>query len=304
MKSTIIAMALLVCATATAPAQVPADYPWHNKVQPSVTVAVDLDPVTADFRYNYTFANGAAGEQRIAEVFMEIALPVSHISGPTDWEGLSGVGTQVVAWGATGAIDPSWVEAHEGDIPSFVSEIVPGAARSGFMLLSPCGPGRGVTYFARGYNHVYAAPEDVEGQETAPPQVPEWRADAVSGTAGGPGDCNVVADWGNRRPGVDGMVGLVNFASGATLPAGPVPIQLRFARSGESVQTPTLRVVLNGTDVTAQFRTNSRGDRVAVFNMGAGVQQGRNVMLVYVDGSVSTGGRVVTDADRFTFTVQ
>ena len=294
---------MLLLSAAAARAQAPADYPWHNQVQPSVSVAVDLDPATADFRYNYTVANGAAAQQRIAELYLEIPLPVSGMATPADWEGLFGDGTQVVAFGATGDVDPAWVAAHEGDMPSFTSEIAPGGSRSGFVLLSPCGPGGGVTYYARGYNHVYAAPEDAS-EDTPPPSVPEWRADAVQGTASGPGDCNVVADWGNRRPGVDGMVGLVNFASGAVLPAGPVPVQLRFARGGESVQPVTLRVVLNGTDVTSQFRTNSRGDRVAVFNIGAGAQTGRNVMLVYVDGVAAGGSRTVTDADRFTFTVQ
>jgi hypothetical protein len=287
----------------TASAQTPADYPWHNQVQPSVSVAVDLDPTTADFRYHYTIANGAAAQQRISTLYLEIPLAVSGMATPADWEGLFGDGTQVVAFGATGDVDPAWVPAHEGDMPSFTSEIAPGSSRSGFVLMSPCGPGGGVTFYARGYNHVYAAPEDAS-EDTPPPSVPEWRNDAVRGTASGPGDCNIVADWGNRRPGVDGIVGLVNFASGAVLPAGPVPVQLRFARGGESVHTITLRVVLNGTDVTSQFRTNSRGDRVAVFNVGAGVQTGRNVMLVYADGVVAGGTRAVTDADRFTFTVQ
>lgn len=302
MKALITAWLGLCAWTAAASAQIPAGYPWHNRVLPAVSVAIDLDPATADFRYLYTVANGAGAEQRLSELYLEVAVPPSGMAGPADWEPLQGEGSTVVAWGATGDVDPSWVAAHDGDMPSFLSEIAPGAVLSAFVLRSPCGPTGDVTYYARGYNHIASAP--VEDTSDAPYQMPQWRDDAVRGGVTGPGDCNVVADWGNRRPGVDGFVGLVNFASGATLPAGPVGVQLRFSRDGESVNPATLQVVLNGVDVTTAFRTNSRGDRVAVFGQGTSpVASGRNVLLVSVDGIVPGTTRTATDADRFTFTV-
>jgi hypothetical protein len=294
-------MALCVWAAA-AQAQIPATYPWHNRVQPVVSVAIDLDPATADFRYLYAVSNGAGAEQRLSELYLEVAVPPSGMAAPADWEPLMGEGTNVIAWGATGDVDQAWVPAHDGDMPSFVSEIAPESALTGFVLLSPCGPTGEVTYYARGYNHIAQAPADDTSDQ--PYQIPQWRDDAVRGSVLGPGDCNVVADWGNRRPGVDGFVGLVNFASGATLPAGPVAVQLRFARNGESVNPASLQVSLNGVDVTAAFRTNSRGDRVAVFSPGSSpLQSGRNVLLVSVDGVVPGTTRTATDADRFTFTV-
>lgn len=302
MKALTSTLVALGAWAASANAQIPATYPWHNRVQPSIWVAIDLDPATADFRYVYTVGNGAGAEQRLSELYLEIAVPPSSMAAPTDWEPLTGEGSNVVAWGATGEVDGAWVPAHEGDMPSFLSEIAPGAVRSGFLLQSPCGPTGVVTYYARGYNHIPAAPTDDTSE--MPYQIPQWRADAVPGSVLGPGDCNVVADWGNRRPGVDGFVGLVNFASGAALPAGPVPVQLRFARDGETVNRATLRVVLNGVDATAAFRTNSRGDRVAVFNLGGSpLAAGRNVLLVSVGGVVPGTTRTATDGDRFTFTV-
>lgn len=67
------------------------------------------------------------------------------------------------------------------------------------------------------------------------------------------------------------------------LPAGPVAVQLRFSRDGEVVFPATLEVTLNRTDVTAEFVTNPRGDRV--------------------DGIVPGTTRTATDTDRFTFTI-
>ena len=56
---------ILSCFPRTGVAQVPAWYPPHNLVVPTVSVAVSLDSTTADFRDNYTVANGSTAQQRI-----------------------------------------------------------------------------------------------------------------------------------------------------------------------------------------------------------------------------------------------
>lgn len=133
---------------------------------------------------------------------------------------------------------------------------------------------------------------------------PEWREDAVTGTVLGPSDCSTVADWGNRRPGVDGFLGVVNFVDGATLPAGPASVQIRFSRAGEVVDRATFRAELNSVDVTSRFVANSRGDMVAVFAPGSSpARSGRNVLLLKVDGQILGTTRTATDADRFSFTL-
>lgn len=109
---------------------------------------------------------------------------------------------------------------------------------------------------------------------------------------------------GNRRPGVDGFPGVVNFVNGATLPAGPATIQLRFSRNGETVDRSTFSAVLNGVDVTSQFVQTSTGDLVGVFAPGSSpAKSGRNVLLLKVDGLKAGTTQTATDADRFTFTL-
>lgn len=284
--------------SAPAGAQAPSWFVWHNRVAPTVNATVSLEP-TGDFRYRYTVANGASAQQRINLFHLDLAVPAAGGAAPTDWFAI--VSSRSVSWGADGTVDPSWQPAHEMDIASFLSEIAPGASLTGFDLFSPCaGSSTALTYYTQGYDHLGVQPED----DTTWTPVPEWRQDAVSGTVLGPSDCSTVADWGNRRPGVDGFLGLVNFVNGATLPAGPASVQIRFSRAGEVVDRASFRAELNSVDVTSQFVPNSRGDLVAVFAPGSSpARSGRNVLLLSVNGQILGTTRTATDADRFSFTL-
>lgn len=295
-------LALLLATPAHAQTQYADWHLWHNEVEPTIGVSVTLDSLTGDFRYRYTLANGPGAAQRIESLDLELPVTPSAMRAPEHWDFSFDPSTPVIGWWASGPIDPAWTPRHEMDLPSYLSEIAAGDSLHGFELLSPCANGDPVPYYVRGYNHLAVRP----AEDTASwARVPAWRDDAVRGTVLGPGDCGVVRDWGNRRPAVDGFVGLVNFADGATLPAGPVAIQLRFARDGEQVDRASLRVELNRVDVTAAFRTNSIGDAVALFEPGqAPLVSGRNVLLVSVDGIVPGTNRTATDTDRFTFTVR
>ena len=290
--------AALSLSAVVANAQTPDWFRPHNLVTPTVTVTASLDP-SGDFRYRYTIANGTSAQQKINMFFLELAVPASGAGSPTDWYAITG--SRSVSWGSEGTIDPAWVEEHPADIPTFLSEIAPGSSLGGFDLLSPCaGSSTPLTYFIQGYNHLAMQPED----DTTWVKEPEWRDDAVRGTVLGPGDCSAVADWGNRRPGVDGFLGVVNFVNGATLPAGPATIQLRFSREGEIVNRASFHAELNSVDVTASFVQNSRGDLVGIFAPGSSpAKSGKNVLLLKVDGLKAGTTQTATDADRFTFTL-
>lgn len=295
--------ALLVLAvTISAPgatAQEPDSYPWHNRVAPTVTATVTLHPQTPDFVYRYSVSNGATAEQRINLVRLATPVPASLAASPADWGVMYDPLQPGVLWFADGAALPGWQPTSEGDISSKVSEIAPGGQLEGFELHTPCGPGGAVTWYAQGYNHmpVYSEYVAVGGEPTT------WEQDAVVGTVAGPGDCGVVQEWGNRRPATDGFLGVVNFQNGAVFASREAVVQLRFSRAGEQVHAGTFRAELNQQDVTAAFRTNSRGDVVSVFAPGTSpVQVGRNVLLLSVDGVMPGSGRTATDTDRISFT--
>jgi hypothetical protein len=112
-----------------------------------------------------------------------------------------------------------------------------------------------------------------------------------------------VRDWGVKKVGVDGFVGAVNFVSGSTLLPGRVTLQFRFSRNDQQVNPATFQAVLNGTNVTSSFVTNSMGDRVAVFTPGVAPLQRRNTIQVSVQGISATTGTTGTDADKYTFSV-
>lgn len=278
---------------------VPSWYVWHNGVKPTVSTSISLDGVTGDFIYAYTIANAADAPQRMNAFYLELPREPVSVRSPADW-GAVWAGSPDVSWAATGPVEPTWMAEYETDLASFQSEIRPGTQLSGFSVTTPCGSGGSVVFYATGYARDGRPPSDDADTWI---QVPQWRDDAVKGSVVGPGDCDTVADWGNRRPGVDGFLGLVNFASGAVLPRGPVTVQIRFSRGGEQVDRASFQAVLNGENVTSAFRMNSRGDMAAAFPVIAPLKIGRNTLLLSVDGTVS-GSRTATDADRFVFEVQ
>jgi hypothetical protein len=298
-RAAIVTLVALTLTSRVLPSQTPSWYRFHNQVAPTVTASVSLN-AGGNFVYSYTVANGAAAAQRINLFLLELAQPAFGANAPTDWTSLTGPTS--ATWLASGTIEPSWTEEHELDIPSFTSEIAAGTSRTGFELISTCASSTTpVPFYIQGYNHLGKQPDDDTSQVV---DIPNWREDAIAGTTVGPSDCSAVADWGNRRPGVDGFVGVVNFANGATLPAGPVTVQVRFARDGETVNTSTFSAELNSTTVTGAFVTNGRGDKVAVFTPGSSaLRSGKNVLLLKVDGLKAGTTQTATDADRFTFTI-
>lgn len=283
-----------------AEAQVPSWYLPRNRVVPTVSFGVSLDPATNDFRYSYAVANGVAAEQRINDFRLEMVAVISASQAPPDWHAMHaptpGMVGGLILWYALGAIDPAWVELHAGDMPSFLSEIAPGTALAGFQLLSPCAMKEPLRYYILGYNHLAATPDE-EDVLPAPP----WREDSVQGETLGPGDCTVVADWGSGAAATEGFVGLVNFASGAQVPAGALTVQFRFSRDGEVVHPASFTVKLNGTTVTSSFALNSLGDRVAVFPPGPLLKSGRNTLDVSITGVRPGTSQTATDSDRFVF---
>jgi hypothetical protein len=305
MRHTWLILAGLATLSQPLRAQVPDWYPWHNHVTPTVEVAdVRLDPTTGDFVYEYRVGNAGTAQQRINQVVFELPGPATTAHAPAAWEALYAEAVHKVAWYASGQIDPAWVEAHELDAPSYLSEITPGATLTGFELLSLCASSGEVALYVRGYNHTPAVPADYDYETLGPPEIPTIKEDAVPGAVLGPGDCDTVLEWGNRRPATDGFMGVVNFTDGAALPAGPVTVQLRFSRSDEQVDVSTFQAELNRVDVTEAFVTNSRGDKVTVFHLGSSpLRQGKNVLLISVDGVVPGTTRSGTDTDRITFTV-
>lgn len=297
-----LALLMIVLLGAAGPAleaQQASWYPPHNLVQPTVSVSVALDSGSGDFLYSYSVTNGTGAQQRVNEFHIQSTGRVTGATGPANWDALPNpIG--VTTWAASGPSDPTWVAASDWDIPATLSEIAPGSSRAGFALKSQCAIAGFVTYYVRGYNHLVETPIDANGEFLPKPT---WRADAVQGSVLGPVDCSTVKDWGVKKAGVDGFIGAVNFASGSTLLPGPVTLQFRFSRNGEQVTPSTFQAVLNGTNVTSRFATNSAGDRVAVFAPGVAPLQRRNTIQVSVQGVSTTTGAVATDADKYTFTV-
>ena len=112
------------------------------------------------------------------------------------------------------------------------------------------------------------------------------------------------ADWtGNRRPSVDGFLVFANVDDKTTFQREAL-IVFRLASAGERVDTETLRVLLNSSDVTTKFVWSDQFDGyAATFSAGSSpLKTGTNVLRTSVEGIVpGTTDRVATDTDRLTF---
>lgn len=276
----------------------------HDRVAPALRLTPALDPATGDFVYRYSLANGREARQPIHSLSIELAPGArGRVLSPDGWRALAEAPAPEVTWVAASPVvrpEPSYAASDAIALSPRATEVGPGRSLAGFEIRSSCGArDSAVTYYVRGYNRL-APPSELPGG------VPSPREDAVRGSAPGPVDCEQVADWGRQSSDsadVEGLVGLVNFADGATLHAGPITVQVRFARDGETVLRSSFRARLNGQDVTGAFVTNSRGDRVAVLAPRTSpLVSGRNALVITVQGLAPGADPVAHDEDRFEFT--
>ena len=285
------------------------DYLGHDRVAPAVRLITALDPATGDFIYRYTLANARDARQPIHSLSIELAAGAQgRVVSPDGWRALAAreadsPAASAVTWVASSPVvrpEPSYAASDAIALSPRATEVEPGRTLGGVELRSACGSrDSAVTYYVRGYNR-HAPPAELPGG------VATSREDAVRGSAPGPVDCAQVADWGRESSDsgdVEGLVGLVNFADGASLPAGPITVQVRFARGGETVLRSTFRARLNGQDVTGAFVTNARGDRVAVLAPRTSpLVSGRNALVISIQGLAPGSDPVARDEDRFEFT--
>lgn len=99
----------------------------------------------------------------------------------------------------------------------------------------------------------------------------------------------------------------MNVTERGTVLRDPAPIAIKLSANGETVFRETLRIELNGTDVTSAFLPGPAdgADLVAVFRSGASpLEVGRNVLVSSIEGLVPGRDRRAVDTDRIVFEVR
>lgn len=275
-----------------------------DRVQPSsLSDSNQLDGSTRLHVYSYVLANPGTNTAPLDTLVIKLDPGVdviTDIRSPPGWRAFYSAEQGTVMWAATGYIDPD-AEESTGNVPSSDYALSPGGSLPGFSFRSFSPPGAGVA-ITQSYAPLYTPrdADDFEALETSREQstLPEDNGFKLATVVPVPD-----ADWtGNRRPAVDGFLVFANLQDKVAY-SGSVLVVFRLASAGETVDASTLRVTLNGIDVTAEFKPSDQYEgHAAVFAMGSSpVVSGTNVLRTSVEGHVPGTTRRATDTDRVTF---
>ena len=284
----------------TYPGWIPSD-----RVAPDISVTVSYDTAADLWLYDYVVANDATAEQPIKRLTLRIDAPVTRVTRPRGWFVLPPF-FAVPAGGLPGVTfaaeeSEEIIETPAGAVPAPPpAAITPGRSLSGFSLASRYPPGYVRTY-VQGFAPVPFLPDGFD----EPTVVPDDTTNSRRGWTIGPTRYSRVAAA--RRTPADGFLVVMNLEPNGTTLRDPAPIALDLAAGGETVFRETLRVELNGQDVTAAFHPGppDGADLVAVFRLGSSpLKAGRNVLTARIDGVLPGANRRAVDTERIVFHVQ
>lgn len=276
-----------------------------DRAQPSSLSHSDqFDPATHLYTYHYVLLNPSDNTAPLDKLLIVLEPGVDVVTdfeSPPGWRVFYSTEWGRVMWAATEYLDPEG-EDPTGNIPPSDYAVPAGASLAGFSFKSFSPPGAGAA-ITQSYAPLYRpqSPEEFEEAErsTEHSTLPEDNGFRLSTTVPIPD-----LDWsGNRRPAVDGFLVFANVQDRSTY-AGSALVVLRLASAGETVDVASLRVLLNGNDVTGTFAWSDQyNGYAATFAPGSSpILAGPNVLHTSVDGIVpGTTDRRATDTDRLTF---
>jgi hypothetical protein len=297
---TILATALLAgFQSATADIhQIPLPMDLPTVVQGST----QFDSSTHLYKYSYTVQNPSSNDRGVWLIMLQLQPGVdvaTDINSPSGWSGDYDETKQKLVWGATQVTVPPGHVDTGSELPGDAI-IPPGSQLSGFSFKSFSFPGMGL-----GITQVYAplpSADDSDELTGLPYEstLPESNGYRLQVPMPIPD-----SDWsGNRRPAVDNFLAFANVKDKDTY-AGSALVVIRLAAAGETVYPSTLKITLNGQDVTGMFQQNSsyKGLAATFTTTNSALKVGTNTLLTAVDGIVpGTADHVATDHDKVSFT--
>lgn len=262
------------------------------------------DPATRLYTYQYVLSNPRGNTAPLDTLVVKLEPGtgvVKDIKAPPGWRAFYSEENGTVKWAATGYLEPA-AEDPTGNISPSDYAVPPGAMLSGFSFMSFSPPGVGLA-ITQSYAPLYTPQSDEEFEtletSTEHSTLAEENGYRLSTIVPVPD-----ADWtGNRRPAVDGFLVFANLQDKSSF-TGSALVVVRLGSAGETVDASTLRVLLNSSDVTSEFKWSDqyRG-YAATFSPGTSpIRAGSNVLRTSVEGIVpGTADRKATDTDRVTF---
>lgn len=275
-----------------------------DRVVPEIRAASVYDSITQLWTYSYTLANGATAEQDILNFGLRYNGGTASITSPPGWWDM-----------ASSPAVPVPGAFFSGDLPDSSAylwgpspaQIPPGQSLADFQIVSPYPPGYARTY-VQGFAPVPAEITDPNIPEGAELGVPNDTTNSQRGWTLGPTRYTQVLTPGTTDVvNANGFLGFMSLRLIGSELLDPAPIALEFALNGETVYRETLRVLLNGVDVTAAFHPGPAdgADFVGVFRVGSSpLLPGPNELITTVEGLLPGTTERATDTDVISFTVR
>jgi hypothetical protein len=279
------------------PGWIPAD-----RAAPLAFWWVDYDQQAQRYTYFYTLINRTSAEQPITTFDFGFNAPVISMSRPSGWLCATSAPVGVVCFADLPDGPPLPSGSPNGPAPA---QIPPGDTLPGFVITSAYPPG-----YARTYVKGFApTPYPPAWADTVPEFItPDDTTDSQRGWLPGPFKWERVitpgGGAGESAP-VDNFVGFMSVDTAGTALETPAIIALKFSLGGETVDRGSLRVTLNGVNVTPDFTPGPAdgADLVGVFprwHSPVTVEQ-PNVLVVTVEGTDPATAQRATDTDRAVF---
>lgn len=276
-----------------------------DQLSASVSVRIEHDKKTDYYTYEYSVSNANSSLQTIDYVVIDISdlgSDVIDYSTPDGWRFGVHADRLYASWVAVEGVPEEYVD--DGGVPPSIHAIKPGRELSGFSITTQASPGEGKLY-AQGYVPLPSVTNDVEELYAAGYEVQHFSKNSFAITTTVPIGDPVYS--GNRRPGVDGFVGLVNIDPKNDVLTSPTNLIVRFSLANEMVYQESFKANLNGIDITDRFVPDSSGKGHLITTLIAGEDaaiSGKNILLLSVDGDVPSSqqnARKATDVDRIVF---
>lgn len=268
----------------------------------SMEGTVTKNEVDNTYTYSYSVSNSQSSEQVIDVVLIPVSedLVITEKSSPENWE--ASRYNEYIMWTTyESGNDNYWaghpLEDYLMNPPAFA--IKPGQTLSGFSITTYSSPEEALA-ITSGFVQLPLVDEDTTEEEL------EAAGYVMEGfEAGNPHTVMTptgpVFD-GNRRPAVDGFISYPNLDGRTTDFYGEaLEIYFKLSLNGETVDRSTLKVYFNDVDIRSKLipDTSGVGDYFVRFEMGdAPLLEGKNLLVVSIDGVMPGTERNATDTDR------
>lgn len=273
-----------------------------NRLSVLVDVLVEYDRKNDIYKYSYSLSNSSSSQQEISFFALSVNEDkgsVIEATSPEGWRFSSHLNEDYISWQAVEGVPSDYID--DGGVPPSLFQIKPGESLTGYSIVSKNMP-IDTNYYVQGYTPLPSVTEDVDEFDDEGYEIKHFSQNSVSALVKGPAGKPIFS--GNRRPSVDGFVGLVDFDPDNNQFSRPKKIVVKFALGGEKVDASTFKAILNKQDVTSLFIIDDSGSgdlAIELDNQDGIAIAGENVLILSVQGVSPNNGNAATDTDRIVF---